>query len=328
LPQDSATIWDEYNLLAGSVGNPSFVFPDPSDNDWFTGAEGQGTYIDITNNTACLNSPRAFSIEARVKPTEVDRGVGDNTFNRIFERRRTVLVTILNTDYRGDDIPARANKASIEVKYRTDAAARHTCPHPQWPDDPYVGNDVWMHQISSDIDQWPMVNNHWYRIKVVFNADKSEVPGSNETPVDIFIDDQGTDGLGAGEFWSGYVNATKSINESSSCRWGALPGDFIESRNETSHIGASWNHNQPFEGQIDWVTWQPIADYAFVDDPALLVASAALSGSIDLTPIMTDTTGGRTQEHGGTDQPPASSEQPKPNIIYLPVIVKEAGQEP
>jgi predicted CXXCH cytochrome family protein len=267
LPQASATIQDEYGLLIGTVGNPGFAFPDPLDNDWFTGDEDQGTYVDITNNNTCLNSPRAFSIEARVRPTEVDRGVGDNTFNRIFERRRTVLVTILNTDYRGDDIPARANRASIEVKYRTDAAVRHTCPHPQWPDDPYVGNDVWMHQISSDIDQWPIVNDRWYLIRVVFNADKSGPPGSDGTPVDIFIDDQGPNGDDVGENWPGYVNVTKSINESSSCRWGALPGDWIESRSETSHIGASWNNNQPFEGQIDWVTWEPIADYSGVDDP-------------------------------------------------------------
>jgi hypothetical protein len=276
--QYSPTIDDETGLLEGTVGNPTFSFPDV-DNDWFNGAEEEVTYVDVTNNTACLNSPRAMTIEARVKPTEVDRGVGDNTFNRVFERRRTILVTILNTDYRGDDIPSRAGKASIEVKYRVDAGSRHTCPHPQWPYDPYVGNDARMHQISSDITRFPLVNNHWYKIKVVFNSDKSDVPGSDGTPVDIFIDDEGADGLNSSnptpgdptlnpdyEQWSGYVNASLPINRSSSCRWGSLPGDFIEFRSDTSHIGASWNHNQPFEGQIDWVTWKPFADYTGVDD--------------------------------------------------------------
>ncbi len=278
-PQYSATTEDVAGLLTGTVGNPTFAFPD-ADNDVFNGDEDQGTYIDFTDDLTCLVSSRAITIEARVKPTEVDRGVGDNTFNRIFERRRTILVTILNTDYRGDDIPQNANKASIEVKYRVAADSRHTCPDPQWPGDPYTGNDVRMHQISSGIEEWPIVNNHWYKIKVVFNSDKSEIPGSNGTPVDIFIDDQSTDGLNAlnptpgdptlspdYEQWADYVNATKAINESSSCRWGALPGDFINYRNDSSHIGASWNHGQPFEGQIDWVSWKAFADYTGVDDP-------------------------------------------------------------
>jgi hypothetical protein len=278
-PQYSATTEDQTGLLIGAVGNPTVAFPDV-DNDWFNGYEDEGTYIDIVNNNACLNSPRGLTIEARVKPFEVDRGVGDNTFNRVFERRRTILVTILNTDYRGDDVPARAGKASIEVKYRVDAGSRHTCPHPQWPADPYVGDDARMHQMSSDIDQFPIGVGHWYQIKVVFNSDKSDVAGSNGTPVDIFIDDQGENGLNEPnptpwdptlspeyEQWPGYVNATLMINECSSCRWGALPGDFLELRDDTAHIGAAWSHNQPFEGQIDWIVWEPIVDYSGVDDP-------------------------------------------------------------
>ena len=261
----SSTASDEIGLLSGPVGNPNWAFPGDG---YFHGDEGQGTYIDFDSNLSCLMSSRLVTIEARVKPTEVDRGVDDNTFNRVFERRRNILVTILNTNYRGDDIPARANTASIEIKYRTDAAARHTCPHPQWPDDPYSGNDVQMHQISSSIEGWPIVDDHWYLIKVIFNSDKAGSPGSNGTTVDIFIDDQGPDGDDVGENWSGYINASRSINESSSCKWGALPGDFIEFRDETSHIGASWNHSQPFAGSIDWVTWQPFADYSGLDDVA------------------------------------------------------------
>jgi len=91
--------------------------------------------------------------------------------------------------------------------------------------------------------------------------------GSNGTPIDIFIDDLGSNGDDIGENWPGYVNAAMSINGSSSGRWASLPGDFIQFRRETSHIGASWNHAQPFAGQIDWITWLPIANYSGVDDP-------------------------------------------------------------
>ena len=116
---------------------------------------------------------------------------------------------------------------------------------------------------------------------MVCNSDKSDVPGSNGTPVDIFLDDEGADGLNAAnptpgdptanpdyEQWPGYVNASVPINGSSSCRWGALPGDVIEFRDDSAHIGANWNHAaQLFEGQMDWVTWEPVADYSGVDDP-------------------------------------------------------------
>jgi hypothetical protein len=135
------------------------------------------------------------------------------------------------------------------------------------------------------------VNDHWYQIKVVFNSDKSAIPGSNGTPVDIFIDDQGTNGLNEEnpnpedptqfpdhEQWAGYINASKSINQSSSCKWGALPGDFIALEDQPTYIGSPPNHdvcsdpdpvscNGLFKGLIDWVTWKPVADYEGVDDP-------------------------------------------------------------
>jgi hypothetical protein len=268
----SDPLLDVTGLLSGTVDKPAVSFPDPL-NDVFIGNEGQDTGIRITGDDACLVSMRAMTIEARVKPTRVDNGT-TNEFNRIFERQRTYLVTILNTDYRGDDIPQRADTASIEVKYRGDnaylpAGSRHTCPHPQWPADPYTGNDARMHQISSDIVNYPIYNDHWYKIRVVFNSDKSDLAGSNGTPVDIFIDDQGTTGLDDGsQQWTGYKNASKGIKGSSSCRWGALPGDYIELRTDNdASIGSNWNNTaQQFDGEIDWVTWKPVADYSGVDD--------------------------------------------------------------
>ncbi len=184
-------------------------------------------------------------------------------------------MTIINTDYRGDDIPSRSNKASIEVKYRGDndylpSGSRHKCPNPQWPADPYTGNDARMHQISSSIEDYPLYNNHWYLIRVVFNSDKTNIAGSDGTPVDIFIDDQGTTGADdVSQVWTGYKNATVGIKGSSSCKWGALPGDYIEYwTNNDSSIGTNWsNAAQQFDGQIDWVTWKPVADYSGVSDP-------------------------------------------------------------
>jgi predicted CXXCH cytochrome family protein len=277
-PPYSASTTDDSGLLVGTVGNPPLAFPVPSDGS-FHGEEGEGTTINIDNNLKCLVNSRSFTVEARVKPMAVDLdweasngdGIDDNlarntTFNRIFERKNTLLVTILHTWYRRDEVPERAQKASLEIKYRT--SARHSCPHPRWPNDSYIGNDVWMHQVSSDIDLYPLVNDHWYRVRVVFNSDKPNIP------VDIFLDDQGTDGVaepsaGAGELWSGFRNVAKpNPEDSSSCKWGALPGEELGILDRSSHIGANWNTGaQLFEGEIDWVTWNPLADYSGVADP-------------------------------------------------------------
>ena len=215
-------------------------------------------------------------------------GDGRNyTGMRIAERQGTFQFTIFRAGFAGDYVESRKGKVRVILKYRTDDAARHTCPHPQWPDDDYAGNDAAMHQISTDIDQWPIVDNHWYKIRVVFNSDKSSAAGSNGTPVDIFLDDGGADGLNTPnptpgdptqnpdyEQWSGYVNASRTINESSSCKWGALPGDFVRTIDKFTSIGDNLNHTDipgdtwdlMLKGKLDWFVWQPAADYTGVDD--------------------------------------------------------------
>lgn len=55
---------------------------------------------------------------------------------------------------------------------------------------------------------------------------------------------------------------------------GAKPGDVMATLDRPSYIGDNGNHtdvpgdqnNQLFKGLIDWVTWNPIADYSGVDD--------------------------------------------------------------
>jgi hypothetical protein len=363
-------------VLIGTVGaDPNITMPGTG---YYYGDEAQDTYIDIDNDNAlmCMMSPRALTLEARIRPTEVDSDFGDDgivqactsdfdcgpadglgdptalcscgrdtdpdannrcpgdtggcdakpgyyygctygfsnscpvgevccpnagencwnnsgfctvadenaTFSRIYQRHRNLMVTVIHTDYRGDSRPDRANKASIEVKYFVDAASRHTCPDPLWPDDTYAGNDARWHQISSDIDQWPLLVNHWYKVKVVFDSDNTEGDGA---PVDIFLDDQGEDPYSPAnelltELWTGYVNASKSIQDSSSCRWGAKPGDYIATENQPAFIGtprppSSGIHaaSHIFDGDIDWVTWKPVADYSDV----IFSGSSALSGA-------------------------------------------------
>jgi hypothetical protein len=103
---------------------------------------------------------------------------------------------------------------------------------------------------------------------VVFNSDDLI------SPVYIFLDDQGETGLDdVTQLWDGYVNATVDppIQGSSSCRWGAVPGDYIATENQPAFIGTprppgSGIHAKThiFDGDIDWVIWKPIADYSDV----------------------------------------------------------------
>jgi len=298
----SPTVTDDTGLLTGTVGNPSLSM---AGDGFYSGdpTEAQPSYIDLSGAgyEKCLMSPRAFTLETVLTPGDVDLDyqdvnpangfdddydVGDDPFGeagdgrnytglRIMERQATFQFTMFRAGFAGDYRSSRQGKARVILKYRSDNAVRHNCPHPQWPDENYTGSDVGMHQISTDIDKWPFVGNHWYKIRIVFNSDKSDLPGgSNGTPVDIFVDDLGEDpsNEAATENWTGFVNASRTINESSSCKWGALPGDYVRTIDKLSAIGDNLNHNDVpgdkwnlmLRGRIDWIGWKPYADYTNV----------------------------------------------------------------
>ena len=296
----SATVADNSGLLTGTVGDPAFSM---LGDGLFTGDETEltPTYIAIQNNDTCIQSPRAFTLETRVYLGKADKdyvdvnpangldddfdagGVGSTagdgrrtTFNRIMQKSGTYVFTIMRSDYAGDYLASRAGKARVQFKYHTNDAVRHTCPNPQWPDDSTTSNDAPLHQLNSH-DDWPMVDGHWYKIRIVFNSDKANIAGSNGTPVDIFIDDQGPNGDDLGENWAGYLNTSDSITGSASCKWGALPGDYLERRDTKDvFIGDDWKHpegvdgnNEAFKGKIDWFEWKPYADYVGVDGAPL-----------------------------------------------------------
>ncbi|MEN8262176.1 MAG: LamG-like jellyroll fold domain-containing protein [Nitrospirota bacterium] len=298
----SSTVTDDTTLLEGTVGNPLVSM---LGDNLYTGdeTEAEATYIDINsgaNYDKCLQTGRAYTIETRFYAGDVDmdyvdvdpvNGLDDDydvyntpndqdgdgrtgTYSRIMERQNSYFVTLMRAGYAGDYMSKRAGKARIEFKYRRDDASLHTCPHPQWPEDQtYTGDSSGQHQISSDIGQWPIIDNHWYRIRVVFNSDKINIAGSNGNPVDIFFDDQGETGLDdATEQWSGLINVSKAINDSSSCRWGALPGDYMRIIDRFTYIGDNSVHtdipndvwNLMLKGKLDWLSWKPYADYTGV----------------------------------------------------------------
>ena len=270
------TFDDQFSIF-GTVGAPVTAF---TGDGYFHGDPAQSTYIDFTNSAGCLLNiagtgyQQKVTIEALFKTNDVDLdydGPGDqfpaidSTFNRIIQRHRTFLVTVMRADYTVDNVDARAGKARIEVKYRVPAAYRRTCTQDDECGGPGTApcDGAWMKQVSTDIDTYPIVSNHWYRMRVVFNSTKTRVP------IDIWVDDKGTDGNDAGELWAGYINIAKPDPvDSGGCKWMAQPGDEMESENQLTYIGSPPNHNNThlFDGLIDWVLWKPDADYAGVDD--------------------------------------------------------------
>ncbi len=121
--------------------------------------------------------------------------------------------------------------------------------------------------VLTNYDNYPVVSNHWYEVKIVWDSDKS----IGNIPCDIFVDDQGTDGLGAGENWAGFKNATDSDQSQLTPDRFLQLGDVIKKNDGDFSIGCNVNShaNNVFSGQIDWIIWSPVADYSGVDDPPL-----------------------------------------------------------
>ncbi|MFQ6112875.1 MAG: hypothetical protein ACE5NG_02170 [bacterium] len=124
------------------------------------------------------------------------------------------------------------------------------------------GGKVWK-PVLTDYDAFPIVSDHWYKVKVVGNSGKTGgIPG------DIFVDDEGTDGNRAGEIWSGYKNATDSDQSQLPADRYLYEGDEITPADGDFTIGCNVNNhaNNVFIGLIDWISWQHGVDYSGVDD--------------------------------------------------------------
>ncbi len=183
-PAGSTTITDESGLLVGFVNNPTFAI---QGDGYCHGDEDQDTYVEFGNSITCLKEADILTVEARMFLPVVDmdyydgdgNGIDDNydfdgdpftvleggrnsTQQRIFERKRSIQFTVMRGSWAGDYIEERAGKARVMIKYRVTSANRRACPYPYggWSEDTYEGNGAWWKQVSSDIDQWPILANH------------------------------------------------------------------------------------------------------------------------------------------------------------------------
>ncbi len=251
----TATVYDAYGLVEGAVSNPAVSMVG---NGAFHGDEDENTYVNYEVATTCLSeATRAMTLETRFRPSEVnlDYGIVDRTATSqtVWWRYSSWLLRVLRADWWGDDVDP-SDSARLIVKYR--AADNH-------------GGSNWK-QVVTDIDTWPLTRDHWYQVRVVFNSDKLGIlEDTTGVPIDIFVDDQGTDGMGMDELWSGYVNASfADPYESADETYVSYPGDEILQADGAFRIGSNSDGSfYMFNGDIDWVLWLPYADYTGVDDP-------------------------------------------------------------
>ncbi len=247
----SAYVFDDQTLLSGQVyGNGTLTGSE------FSGSgDGSSQYIMFNNNDACLQASTAMTLEARIKPTGL-AGTA-NYIRRVLARdgggnyQMSVWRNNSWTNFNAPD-----GEASIAL----------------WVNvlDNHGGNN-WKVVLTNYTgaatigeNECPIVSDHWYQVKAVWNSAKpGGTLGQLFVPADIYVDDQGTDGAGAGENWAGNMNCTdvdESLKETDSFRF--YTADEIITGNGSFAIGANRNNpaNNLFNGLIDWITWVNTAD--------------------------------------------------------------------
>ncbi|MBI5230827.1 MAG: hypothetical protein HY876_01555, partial [Coriobacteriales bacterium] len=215
--------------------------------------DGTGNYVEFANNSSALRTETTMTIEARIKP-EGFSGATGNVVQRVLGRAgstgnyQTSVWRIIDGTNWPNYHPA-AGEASVALWVRVQDAH---------------GGNVWKPVLTEATDAaspeyHPVVSGHWYRMKVVWNTYKSGgVAGQPFVPAEIYLDDEGTDGLGAGERWSGYVDATDANQSQLTADRKLYTDDKILSESGAFRIGT----NTPalsnyFNGQIDWISWSP-----------------------------------------------------------------------
>ena len=248
-PAGSTLAFDAERFIVGAVSDaPGSFLGDGS----FHG-DGVNNFIAFDNNPSCLLATRAQTIETRIKPSGIGAAnyiarvlAKDNGYNYQLSVWRN---TTAFPAYRA---PSGVASMALWVK----------------PLDAH-GGAAWK-PVLTDYARFPIVSDHWYRVRAVWNSDKAGgVANQPFVQADIFVDDEGTDGAGTGEGWAGYRNATERAQGLIDATQRLYTGDTIDAMSGPFSIGVNLSNHAAnlFIGSIDWVSWQGSADYGGVDDP-------------------------------------------------------------
>jgi hypothetical protein len=251
----SAYVFDGESRMPGEVfGGASTL----TGSEFSGGGDASGRYIKFDNNPSCLLASTAMTIEARIKPTGIPTDTTTNYIRRVLARddNNTYQVSVWRNEGWAN-FTAPSGEASIALWVK--------------PVDSHGGSG-WKVVLSnytgaagaSGEGECGITNDHWYLVKVVWDTNKAGgTPGSYFVPADIYVDDQGTDGTGTGENWSGYVRCTDDDQSLQTADGNKLwTDDEINSANGSFAIGVNVNNNanHQFNGLIDWITWKDSVD--------------------------------------------------------------------
>ncbi len=304
----SATVTDTTGLVVGDVFDPVYSI---KGDGYFTGDPAQQvqTFIDFSRNNYCFKTPRAYTIETKVYFADVEIDYGDvyplngidddydagDGFSRLPEfdpttpdGKNVTNVTLFHRHNVIDFITTHNNWGGSHTADRKDKTIwflRHNVKEKVACDGTLPGNTVESspgnaEEWTSDFDTYPILSGHWYTMRVVFNTDKGQ------TSFDYFTRDDGTDGLGAGKLWDGYINISRTpeAGVAGDCVWQTNPGSEVLDENVGFAIGDNMVHNDYYDampnaddmpgnvwtpwlmGKMDWFVFKPIADYSNVDD--------------------------------------------------------------
>jgi predicted CXXCH cytochrome family protein len=237
---------------------------------------GLVNYIDFESNNNCFQAMTRLTLEARIRPSTLEGT--DNCVRRIFAR-----------DSNGGNYQVSVWRKNTWETYQAPDGVTSIA---FWlrPVDNHGGLNWKL--ILTDYDLFPIVSDHFYRLRVVWDSSK---PGA--IPGDIFVDDQGPLGDDVGELWSGYRNATDVDQHLIPAERLLYAGDRIRPSDGDFVIGAGVNNhaNNVFVGLIDWIRIDLDVDYSGLDDPPYTggpTATPGPSATPSPTPTVTPTPGG------------------------------------
>jgi hypothetical protein len=226
-PAGSTVVSDAQGVMDGTVYGTGTI---PGDGSFH--GNSTGTNYIVFNAPGCLDATDRLVLSARFKTDVVDSTPSSNT---------TVTRVFATTSTGGYQMSVWRNKTWSTYQ----------------PPDGVASIAFWMksqatgawHVTLTDYKTCGVVAGHWYEVTIDWDSAKAgRIPG------DIFVDDQGTDGNGAGELWSGTVNCTDLDQDTIQASSRTVAGEKMSSGGIGPVIGANpTTYSNPFKGLVDWV---------------------------------------------------------------------------
>lgn len=277
-------------LMTVTSSAPGLTTAIPGDGYFYGDGMASMNFIKFEGQNTCLQATANLTLEARIKPQGIPNDSVSYYVTRIFGKRA--------------DAPPNGACTNCEVYQMSlwrqpkdclyDGYNKAPCTilpsqwSPNYIPQPGVASIAlmvvpsdWAHGDTTNSSKWkpvlteatnsaspeycPIVNDHWYYVKVVWNAATGGASG--HPAADIYVEDQGTDGAGAGQNWAGLKNCTDADQSqfpvptytTSNTNKRLYVGDSISTGSGRFTAGGSdtdFSYTE-FNGLIDWIKVTP-----------------------------------------------------------------------